>query len=59
MTLAEKIKNMSVDEMADFLDEITRNCMSSEAECKSCPLRSSSWICDRQTIIEKLKEDVT
>lgn len=37
MTNYEKIKNMTVEEMAKFLEEITDRC--SANSCKDCPLR--------------------
>lgn len=36
MTNYERIKNMSVEEIADLIDEITDCCVTNE--CSSCPL---------------------
>ena len=43
MTNFEKIKNMSVDEMAKFLDRITSRC--SANRCEGCPLCEGIFCC--------------
>lgn len=43
MTNYEKIKNMSIDEMAKFLDELTERCCNNS--CKDCPLCDGIYCC--------------
>lgn len=56
MTLAEKIKGMSTEQLADFLYRITDAC--TKSDCTECPLNSGYWICDKKDIEEKLSEEV-
>lgn len=44
MTYYEKIKNMTIEEMANFLDKITGRCVNNE--CKDCPLCKGIYCCD-------------
>lgn len=39
----EKIKNMTVEEMAKFLDKITQRCVNNY--CKDCPLCEGIYCC--------------
>ena len=43
MTNYEKIKNMTIEEMANFLDKITERCASNE--CEDCPLCEGIFCC--------------
>lgn len=57
MTNYEKIKNMSVEELAALFDRITEECampLNSKYRCKSCPvyLDTGMKYCD-ETIIER------
>ena len=55
MTLEQKIKSMGTEQLADFLNDVTREC--SASDCKACPLNNGYWICDRQSILERLREE--
>lgn len=46
MTIYEKIKNMTVEEMAKFLDKITTRCANNE--CKDCPLCEGVYCCGNE-----------
>ena len=56
MTLEQKIKGMSTEQLADFLYSITNAC--AESHCTECPLNSGYWICDKKEIEDKLSEEV-
>lgn len=43
MTIYEKIKNMTVEEMAKFLYEITDRCFNNE--CKDCTICKGIFCC--------------
>lgn len=48
MTNYEKIKNMTVEEMAKFLDELTDRCNASM--CIDCPLCKGLFCCAKEII---------
>ena len=43
MTYYEKIKNMTIEEMANFFDKITERCFNNE--CKDCTLCEGIYCC--------------
>lgn len=43
MTNYEKIKNMTVEEMAEFLEKLTDRCNANR--CKDCPLCKGIFCC--------------
>ena len=59
MTLAEKIKSMTVEQLAGFLDEVSRECSAGGGRgCESCPLGGKGvWFCDSKSIRAKLEEE--
>lgn len=59
MIVYEKIKSMSIDEMADLFDLITEECavpLRDRDKCKSCPvyLTIGAHHCDRDAIVKWL-----
>lgn len=59
MTNFEKIKNMSVDEMAKLLDKVAVCCFQT-ANCEYCPIYCSrdEVYCSSSTISKWLKSEV-
>ena len=56
ITYFDRIKMMSVDELANFIDDITRHCANDY--CDNCPLESA-FPCDVFALIEWLNSEVT
>lgn len=58
MTNFERIKNMSVEELAKFIDNIAECCFKN-AECENCPIYCSSdeIYCNSSIISKWLKSE--
>lgn len=58
MTNFEKIKNMSVEELAIFINDIAVCCFK-DAECENCPIncRRTAAYCNALTINKWLKSE--
>lgn len=58
MTNYEKIKNMSVEEMAKLINAIAV-CCNNGADCEYCPIKCRTALyCNRSTIVKWLNSDV-
>ena len=52
----EKIRAMTADELAEFLDKVTINC--SGGTCESCPLNVNLY-CDKEVMAIWLESEVS
>lgn len=61
MTNFEKIKNMTIEQMADVFDAVTEACAEqSRRKCFSCPVFKSTGTgyCDRENLLHWLANEV-
>lgn len=55
MTNFEKIKQMSIEEFAKFMDTITANCI--YADCEKCFIKQSVGGCTNSYVIDWLNKE--
>ncbi len=54
----DRIKNMSIEEMAVAIDKLTCNCVSSDG-CEDCPIYNGGHYCRPQDIMKWLESEVS
>lgn len=59
MTNCDRIKNMSVEELAKFINDVAACCFK-DAECENCPIncRRTAVYCTSSTISKWLNSEV-